>query len=201
MLPAKNLDDALKTYRTLVLCCEEAMEAVKRDPGPFSRKFSLATETTSQRTKDIRNFFKDFFGQKVTPALEQVCFLDVVRTFESMVFELVGDASGNIKRIVNDSARAKAGKRITFPFQSSADRFVKIKGEDVQNPGDIRYLSDVKDILNGKIPHELYDSLDAIIRYRNWLAHGNRSSERPEYPGDLPHVVKILNDVLREIGT
>jgi len=199
MQPARNLDDTLKIYRALVLCCEETMESVNRAPVPFSRKFSEATETASQPTKDLRDFFRDFFDNRVTPRLREICFLDVVRTFEFMVFELVGHASGNIRKIVNDSTSTRHTKKPGFPFQVCASRFVKVKGEDVLNPGDIRALGDVKEILKGKIRQDLYDSLDGIVTYRNWLAHGGRSSKRPAYPGDVPDVVKVLKDVLTEI--
>jgi hypothetical protein len=175
------------------------MDSVRRNPGPFSRKFADATGTTGQCKGDLRSFFEDLFANRVTRALLEICFLDVVRTFESMVFELIRDASGNIKSILTDPRSAKAGNKARFPFQSYADKFVKERGEDIRNPGDLRNLGDVKEILKGRLHGELYDELDAIVTYRNWLAHGNRFSERPRHPGNLQDVVKVLGDILTEI--
>ena len=82
----KKLDDAFEIYRTLELCCREAMDSVMRNPDPFSRKFAEATGTTGQRKGDLRSFSQDFFTNQVTPTLLEICFLDVVRTFEFMVY-------------------------------------------------------------------------------------------------------------------
>ncbi len=119
--------------------------------------------------------------------------------FESMVYKLIGAASGNIKSILKDPKSAKAANKAKFPFQAFADKFVKERNEDIPNLGDLRNLGDVKGILKGRLHDSLYDELDAVITYRNWLAHGDRFSKRPGHPGDLPDVVKILQDVLSEI--
>lgn len=199
MSPERNLNDALEIYHALILCCDEAMDSVRRDPGPFSRKFAEATKTTGPLKGDLRDFFEKFFDKRVTSTLYEVCFLDTVRIFEFMLFEMVKEASGNIKDIVNDPESAKAVKRAKFPFQSYADKFVKERREDIHNAGDLRNLGDVKEILKGRLRQQLYVELDAIVTYRNWLAHGNRFSERPPHPGSLQDVVKVLYDILTEI--
>ncbi|MFH0822276.1 MAG: hypothetical protein V2B18_05950 [Pseudomonadota bacterium] len=196
MSPERNLDDALEIYRALILCRDEAMDCVRRDPGPFSRKFAEAVNAGRPLKGEPRNFFETFFDMRVTPTLYEVCFLDIVRIFEFMVFEMVKEASGNIKNIVRDPRSAKKTK---FPFQSYADKFVKERGGDIHGPGDLRNLGDVKEILKGRLHQRLYDGLDAIVTYRNWLAHGNRFSGRPRHPGDLQDVVRLLNDILSEI--
>lgn len=199
MSPARNLDDALDLYRALLLCSEEAMHSIRRDPGPFSRKFAEVATTIGPVGKDARDFFGEFFDKRVTPILYEVCFLDMVRIFEHLVFEMVKEASGTIKSILSDPRSAKVAKKRAFPFQSYSDKFVKNRAEGLHSPGDMRNLGDVKEILRDRLHHELYHQLDAIVTYRNWLAHGNRFSERPLYPGNLEDVAKVLQDVLTEI--
>jgi hypothetical protein len=196
MSPERNLDDALEIYRALILCRDEAMGSVRRDPGPFSRKFAEATNTARSLKGEPRDFFEKFFDTRVTPTLYEICFLDIVRIFEFMVFEMVKEASGKIKNILSDP---KSPKKAKFPFQSYADKFVKERVGDIRNPGDLRNLGDVKEILKGRLHQRLYGELDAIVTYRNWLAHGNRFSARPRYPGELQDVVKVLHDILTEI--
>jgi hypothetical protein len=114
-----------------------------------------------------------------------------------MVFEKVKEASGKIKNILSDRKSAKKAK---FAFQSYADKFIKERAGDIRNPGDLRNLGDVKEILKGRLHQHLYDDLDAIVTYRNWLAHGKRFSGSPRHPGELQDIVKVLHDILSEIS-
>ena len=95
-----------------------------------------------------------------------------------------------------EKALAKDG----CPFQPYAAGFIKKRWVDIQNPGDLRNLRDVKDILkDGGLDDELLARLEAIVNYRNWLAHGKRFSVIPDPPGDIPGVVEVLEEILTEI--
>ncbi|MEW6350351.1 MAG: hypothetical protein AB1646_14890 [Thermodesulfobacteriota bacterium] len=126
----------------------------------------------------------------MTPAPEELCFIDLVRVFEGIVFDLVDNASGEIKKTI----RASKGK---YPFSPSAEKFVKSsEGRDISN------LGHIQEILEGRLSRNLSEKLAAIVKYRNWLAHGNRfkdTNAQASLPGDRHQVLAILKDVLAGI--
>lgn len=185
----RELHEALEIYHILRACCIEAMESIKRDPGKFARKVAEKTGKTAGAAGYSRESFQHFFDKSLAPILDEVCFIDLVRVFEKTVFEFVNNASGEIKSAI------KKGSKEKYPFYLCADKFVKVSEQDIHN------LGDVQKILEDKISPDLHKELTNIVKYRNWLAHGNRFKKEgePNLPGDLREIHEILEEVLAEI--
>ena len=76
-----------------------------------------------------RKISRILFDNEVTPILYEMCFLDLIRVFERIVFEFVDNATGEIEKIINKS------KEI-YAFSSCAAKFVKSStNRDSKQPG------------------------------------------------------------------
>jgi hypothetical protein len=190
----RDLKDALELYSTLQLGCTKAAAAAECNPGKFAQEYAANIgRTTGDRGSFTREFFQDLFDKTVAPILYEICFLDLVRVFEDVVFRLAGNACGKIRGIV---AQAKTER---YPFKRYAENFVKAASGDIAD--DVHNLGDVKAILKGKLSDDLYQDLSKIVDYRNWLAHGNRFTKKPGWPGELSDVAETLERILTQISS
>jgi len=198
----RTLEDALKFYRTLTFCRDELMDLVKREPRHFSDRWRAATDMAGYKAKeDPGSVVEAFFTEQVTPSLFEVCFLDVVSTFESIVYAWIDNASGEFNNILSDAKFVKAAaKQDNFPFRSYAAGFIKKRWVDARNPGDLRNLGDVKEILKGGgLDDALLARLEVIVNYRNWYAHGKRFAQPKGDLGKIEDVVEVLDEILMKI--
>ncbi|MFA6223026.1 MAG: hypothetical protein WC647_12000 [Desulfomonilaceae bacterium] len=188
---SRELEDTLEIYRALRVCCTEAMELAKRNAW---KNLAKKLEATSKKTHGDAPYSKrdleNLFDNHVMPILDEVCFIDLVRVFERIVFELVDNASGEIKKTIK-------GSKANYPFYLCAEKFVKSSTER-----DIRNLGDIQEILKGGVSNSLYDDLGKIVKYRNWLAHGNRFKDKKDQaarPGEMDWVLDIFKEILTRI--
>lgn len=189
MAEKRDLSKAVEIYHALEVCCSEAMEAApKRNDTKFADKLSFRTERKTGDPPYTKRELKDLFDNHVVPILDEICFIDLVRVFEQVVFDLVDNASGRIRSVVKKSKEK-------YPFHLCSEKFVKSPtNRDISN------LGHVHDILEGKISPDLHKKLGQIVDYRNWLTHGNRfKGKKPVSPGSLPEVLDILEEVLTKI--
>lgn len=184
---SRDLRQALEIYFILQVCCDQARESISRNSTTVAEQFSELMSGWPGQPRYTNEDVDNLLATVVMPILDEICFVDLVRAFEQIIFRLVDNASGEIK------AAIKRGSKSEYPFRFVADRFIKQKQDDVRN------LGDVEKILKDKIHSDLQDKLTWIIKYRNWLAHGNRFSERLYCPGEIAEVVEILERVLEEI--
>jgi hypothetical protein len=183
----RDLKETLEIYNVLKACCSEVMEWVKRDPAKFASKLAQKTSRAPGDPSYSKKSLAELFDNTVTPTLDEVCFIDLVRVFERIVFDLVDNASGQIRRVIEKGSKEK------YPFHLYADKFVKVKETDIGN------LGDVQKILQGRIDRDLENKLTNIVKYRNWLAHGKRFADKPSWPGTIAEVLEILEEVLTKI--
>ncbi len=190
----RDLQEALEVYHILCVCCSEGMEAIKRDPGKFARKVAEKTGKAFGEARYTRKSLQDFFDQSITPMLNEMCFIDLVRVFEQIVFEFVDNASGAIKSAI------KKGSKEKYPFYLYAEKFVKGSERDIHNLGDVQKILEDRES-GDRNPSDLQKKLTNIVKYRNWLAHGNRFKKEgePSQPGDLLEIQEILQEVLAQI--
>ena len=190
----RELEDAMIVYHALTLCCTRTMGSVKNSGAWSDFGKELAKRMAKDRPYD-KAFLEDLFDNRVTKVLEEICFIDLVRIFERIIFDSLDNASGEIKAVV----KASRGR---YPFYASADRFVKSSNipDEERHKGkhaDMTTLGHVQEILTDISPE-----LSKIVKYRNFLAHGNRFKnriDRASSPGELHQILEILEEALGKI--
>lgn len=105
-------------------------------------------------------------------------------TFERVVFAKYRTTYGNLKTVVSTNAQKP------LDYFDSREKLIN---------DDIKYLSEIIYLIEGKIDSDLLDKLKTIKDHRNYIAHGKRDSEPPavEYPIDV--IASTLDEVVREI--
>lgn len=183
MAGSRELRKSLNRYSDLKNICLHVQNRVKADNnGKFLRtvQLTILAEQTKNRKNDEEEFFDD-----IKSKLSEFCFLDIVSTFEKLVFKKLENALGNARSIVKKKYSPKD------PFGICVASFIK-------NKDDIRYLGGLSHFLEGKLPKDLQTKLGEIIVYRNQLAHGERSGEAIELT--LDETVEILEAILDKVG-
>ena len=163
----------LEIYQALKLSYDDPRESIKRNSWRnFAEKLENKTGKATGDAPYTKEDFELLFDDGVSPILYEMAFLDLVRVFEHIVFNLLDNASGKI-------GVDREGIQEVYPFRFCAAKFVKSSTRR-----DINNLGHVQEILEGHLSFDLYNRLDNIVKYRNWLAHGNRfkyesEKERP----------------------
>jgi hypothetical protein len=179
MSNTKELDNAFKRYVFLLSICNNALHRSVADArGKFISliNLSLLADKSDNLKGDIKKYF-DEIQQKII----DLCFLDIVATFEKGIFCSICNAFGLIKKIV------KEGYEKPSPFHMVSESFVK-KEEDIYN------LSGVKNLVIQKLPGNMAERLSEILEHRNWLAHGKRIGKQSTITIDELH--KTLKNIL-----
>jgi len=114
-----------------------------------------------------------------------LCFLDVVTTFERIVFQRIDNALGEAGQILK--TKYPGGAR---PFPLAAEKFLQDKEK--------MRLADAQQLLNAPIPQGLREDLREVVNERNRLAHGGRFVEPPAAAKSLDEIVRTLEDLLRK---
>jgi len=143
-------------------------------------KIPIVFKKKAKREKNIEDYFA---------ALEQDIidntFINLVATFERIVFSKLPNAIGLIRNIVEENYPQES------PFHLTIRSFIKDANE-------INNLATVQKMLSGKISESLSEQLDDIISYRNRVAHGKRFGEDTDLT--LEDVLKILSEIVQKIG-
>lgn len=132
------------------------------------------------RRKEILVYFNNLRKQ-----VSDNAFVEMVATFERIVFTKIGNATGLTRKIVRE--HYERGN----PFHIAIISFIKSSDE-------INRLSSLYNILHGRIPNDLSDSFEEIISYRNRVAHGKRFGEDTHLT--LQDVSETLGKILKIIG-
>ena len=183
MAESRELRKSLNRYSDLISICLHMQNRVRADSnGKFLQtvQLSILAEKTRNRRNDEEEFFDD-----IKTKIREFCFLDIVSTFEKLMFKKLQNALGNARTIVKNKYPRKD------PFGICVGSFIK-------NREDIRYLGGLSHVLEGKLPKDLQTKLGQIIVYRNQLAHGERSGEAIELT--LDETVEILEAILCWVG-
>ena len=110
--------------------------------------------------------------------------INLVATFEKVVFTKYKTAYGKIKSIVGNQASRP------LDYFRSRENFVN---------GNIDKLSGIIYLIEGNLSAELLNKLKLIKDHRNYIAHGKRDSAPPAIELKLSEMAKILDDVIKEI--
>ena len=170
-------------YICLIKICEYAQERAtnKASGTDFIQRFALPLQQAKVTSKAFVQI-KEYFDEQLQQTIVDYALLDMVATFEKMLFLRIDNASGEIKRMVTEKYKAPA------PLAKMSAAFIK-------DQADVYNLAGVTALLEGKIPPRLVSQLAAIREHRNWLAHGKRSVGQPSTL-TIHEVYKILQEIL-----
>jgi hypothetical protein len=179
---SSELKDSIETYQSLKVICLAAKKMASINPDKYvvDYKLPLKGKKDKNRKEDINKFF-----DKIQDKLLENFFLDLVASFERVIFIKLDNASGNMKKILKKEYPS------SLPFSRQSDNLVKDRDS-------IKNLNNIKDILKNKIPEGLQSELTEIIKYRDKLAHGKRFHEKLK-PTKLEDVLLTLENILDEI--
>ncbi|MCP4349089.1 MAG: hypothetical protein GY795_26715 [Desulfobacterales bacterium] len=186
----EGFEEVFETYDSLKEICNDVRKRILINPTSSFAKKLISPEKIKRKKKkeDIVNDYFDSLNQKITDH----CVMDIIATFEEIVFDRIDNAYGDIKRIVTDEYKKRYSKKEPAPFYISASLFIK-------NRGDIYNLSGVKKLLENRISKELFEQLTEIIEHRNWLSHGKRRDVGSESTLNINDIYAILAEILDEI--
>ncbi len=175
------LDDILHAYNAMKEICNAAKNRIHANQHNDFAKKIIPSKFLSKGKADT---YFDSLEKKV----EEHFIMDIVATFERVVFDRIGTACGEIENIVKDECNQREKNGAAFPLYESAPNFIKDK-EDINN------LSGIKNLL--KIPRK--KKLEEIINHRNWISHGKRAGVGKSSNSRIQDMHKELTDILNQI--
>ncbi len=158
-------------------------ETYRRNDDKFLKAidFPYLGEMSKDKTK-----FVETKMDTMLQSLEELIIIGLVSKFEKIIFDRIGNASGEISKIVKDKYTSK-------PFFNFSENFVKTSK-------DINKLSIVKAIIDPKLKQsnpKLSEKFAEVVELRNMLAHGKRFGEQSSMSFD--EIAQILDDVLNYV--
>lgn len=118
--------------------------------------------------------------------------LDLIATFERIMFQKTDNTYGEIRSIVTtEYDRRYSKKHRPAPLYHSAASFIRDR-EDIHN------LSGVRKIPENGMTEGLSESLREIIEYRNRLSHGKRRNVGRASELKIEEIKEILMKIIDE---
>ncbi|MCP4104248.1 MAG: hypothetical protein GY749_01710 [Desulfobacteraceae bacterium] len=189
MSAKETLEETYQKYVSWMKIYESAKERTQRDKN-FAPK--VIPPGKSKKTPYEHQIIADYFDQLYTEITE-LYILNIITTFERMVFNKIDNAYGVIKDIVTVEYNKRYSKKDKpAPLYHSAVSFIKVK-EDIHN------LSGARKVLEKQITEELSEDLKEIIEYRNWLSHGKRRNVGEASILTIEQIKEILMKIIDEI--
>lgn len=151
-----ELSDCLRRYHLLQQIRSQSRTRVLAQPaGEYSRSLLGNEKIDGGR---INQIFDD-----ADEALRDLFIVELVATFERVIFGLAGTAIGEFRRAV-DLVPERT------PFYEFRARFI-FTAESIGNLGGMREI--LKDLCVN------FDRIRVIVEYRDWVAHGKRFARKP----------------------
>jgi hypothetical protein len=184
--PTDINDELLQCYRNFVvlrnLCVSGRERALGDKSDNFLRHHKIPT--AGLKKKDRKETIENYFDSLQQQIFDN-SFVDLVATFERIIFIKIGNSSGLLRRIVKENYSAQ------YPFSIAIEGFIK-------DSNTINRLSSIQKILDGGISNYLSEQLKNIIDYRNRITHGKRFGS--ETTLTMKKTLEILNEILNLIG-
>ena len=151
MADSDELLDCLQRYQLMQQLRSQSRARVLAQPtGDYARSLFGAQKANIAR---INQIFDD-----TDEMLRDLFVVELVATFERIVFALAGTAIGAFRKAIDQTPELT-------PFYDFRARFIS-KTESIGNLGGMREI--LKDISVN------YERIKAVIDYRDWVAHGKR---------------------------
>jgi predicted nucleotidyltransferase len=182
-----SLKEVFDKYKCLQKICAYAQERAINDvSSKFAQKIELPIMGKKVKSKP-KIHIQEYFDEELQQAVSDYAFLDIVATFEKIVFSKIDNATGEIRKVVREYYKSPA------PLSEMSKEFIKDK-DDIYNLSGVIYL-----IEHSRMPSALSTQLTAIREHRNWLAHGKRSIGQ-QSSLTLQQVYDILQEVVDYIS-
>lgn len=180
-----KMEEIAHSYELLKTICNEAKRRISTDNTFAMRIFAVSSSRKIKNKNEIADKYFDSLYQ----AIAEQHILQIIATFEGIVFKRLENAAGNIESIVTKQYR-KNGRNM--PFNRCVSSFIK-------GPKDVSNLGGAKKMMKNQIPEHLYDELEEIIDYRNWLSHGKRFDVGKESLLSFDEINKTLLRIIESI--
>lgn len=188
----KGAEEALEPelqncYDSSVVLLNLIASAEARSIADKSEKFSCdhGIPVADKKRKVPRRIQIETYFDQIRKQISDNTFVEMVATFERIVFTKIGNATGLTRKVVRE--HYEQGN----PFHTAIASFVK-------SPDEINRLSSLHNMLQGRIPNDLSDRFGEIISYRNRVTHGRRFGEDTHLT--LQEVLETLSRILKIIG-
>jgi len=194
MSAKETVEEVFQMYESLKEISDDGKEKIRRGNQSFARRIIPLSPKTEKilRSKDKNDFIDDYFDT-LNQKIADHSVLDMIATFERIVFTRIVNTYGEIRNIVKDEYdKRRSKKNRPAPLYHSATAFIK-------NRDDIRSLSGARKILENQISEESFENLDKIIAHRNWLSHGKREDVGSDSKLKIEEVFNILTKIIDEI--
>lgn len=189
MSARETLEKVYQQYTSSVKIYDSAKERIRRD-GNFAIRIIPARK--GRKIQNESHITDDYFGQ-LYAEITELYILNIIATFERIVFQKIDNAYGEIRSIVTiEYDKRHSKKHKPAPLYHSAASFIKDK-EDVHS------LSGARKILENQITEESSEYLREIIEYRNWLSHGKRRNVGRASTLKIDEIKEILMKIIDEI--
>lgn len=179
---AEDLLHVYNKHNTLLTLCIKAKErAIADKTDKYLRELGL--DIVGKKKKQREDMIKEYFD-RVQKDLEDNTILNLVATFEKLIFNDIPTAINNSKEILDTHYNNQD------PFSASIKSFVK-------STQDINAVSAIQGILSGHISTSLGNNLKEIIDYRNRIAHGKRFGKESQIT--VSETLERLDEVLEVV--
>ena len=160
MAVRKKLDNIYGLYQSLIQICDAAIERSKRD---WSFTIEVISPKAPKKKQNKNKLIDDHFDT-VKSKIEELYILDLITTFEQIMFEKIINTSGEIKKMVKyqferrlkDYNNNNQKKDKSIALVKSAVSFIKNK-EDIHN------LSGAKKIIENQMKSEFQSSASVFF--------------------------------------
>lgn len=159
----KILEDVYQLYLSSIEIYNYAQDQAKKDYS-VAHKFNIQPKSNK---KKYLNAIQQHFDRLKTD-LEEFYILNIITTFEGIVFRRIQQTRGDIEKIIDKRYGQRIKDKEKIYFHRSAKSFLK-SDKDIFSLGRAIKLLEkqIKDI-------KLFDDLEKIRDHRDYLSHGKR---------------------------
>lgn len=185
---SSKIELPLQQYRTLLKAYEYISSNIKNKAmrNKYLELFEipLLADKKGKYDTDLDKYLSDLIN-----SIEEMSLLKIVADFEKQIFQKLDESLSYTKKLINENYDKNK------PFYKVRIDFIKTSEKEINK------LSNIKNLLDGKIEKNLFEKMSIIIEYRNFISHGKRfqTKESNSFMYTLEEVVTILNEVLEEI--
>ncbi|MEK7432715.1 MAG: hypothetical protein AABZ74_06265, partial [Cyanobacteriota bacterium] len=145
----------------------------------------ILADKKDKADRELNKYLADLIN-----SIEEMSVLNVVAEFEKQIFQKLDESLLYTKKIIDKNYEKNK------PFYKFRMGLIKTSDKEINK------LSNIKNLLDGKIEKELFDKMSIIIEYRNFISHGKRFKTKGSNSCmyGIEEIVEILNEILLEIN-
>ncbi len=160
----KELEEIYQLYLSSIEIYDYAQDRAKSD-DKIADKFKIASKNQKNQKKLIQKHF-----DKLKTDIKEFYILNIITTFEKIIFKKIQHARGDIKKIIDKGYERRIKNNEKVYFHHSAKFFIKSDTDIFSLGGAIKLLEN-----QIKSKQQLFNDLKKIREHRDYLSHGKRS--------------------------